>query len=191
MVDTKTAQGARTRMDNSIVGRLVHGLAKYVAVAGGLALIAITVLIVVSVIGRALIPIGLKPITGDYEMVEMATGFAIFAFLPWVHLMRGHAIVTVFTDFFSATINAWLVVAADVLMLAVSAFIAWRHWYGMIDKLNYGETTVLLRMPLWWSYAAGMIGAAAWVVVAAYVLARSVSEAVSGNPSQPTQGVMH
>jgi len=178
-------------MDSSRVGRLVHGLAKYVAIAGGAALIAIIALIVVSVIGRALLWAGLKPITGDYELVEAATGFAIFAFLPWVHLTRGHAIVSVFTDFLSARINAWLVVVSDVLMLAVAAFIAWRHWLGMIDKLNYGETTLLLRMPLWWSYAAGMVGAAAWVVVAAYVLVRSLAEATSANPAHPTQGAVH
>lgn len=178
-------------MDNSLVGRLVHGLARYVAIAGGLALIAIIVLIVVSVIGRALLSIGLRPITGDYELVEAATGFAIFAFLPWVHLMRGHALVAVFTDFLSARINAWLVVVADVLMLGVAAFVAWRHWYGLLDKLNYGETTLLLRMPLWWSYAAGMIGAIAWVIVAAYVLARSLAAAVSASPAHPTQGAVH
>lgn len=178
-------------MDNSVVGRLVHGLAKYIAIAGGMVLIAIVAIIVVSVVGRALIWAGLKPITGDYELVEAGTGFAIFAFLPWVHLTRGHALVTIFTDFLNARLNAWIVVVSDALMLAIAAFIAWRHWLGMIDKYNYGETTLLLRMPLWWSYAAGMIGAAAWVVVAAYVLVRSIAEATSANPPQPTQGTAH
>lgn len=178
-------------MDNSAVGRAIHGLARYVALAGGMVLVAIVVLIVVSVIGRTLIWAGLKPITGDYELVEAGTGFAIFAFLPWVHLTRGHAVVTVFTDFLSARINAWIVVVADALMLVIAAVIAWRHWYGMIDKLNYGETTLLLRMPLWWSYAAGMIGAAAWVVISVYVLVRSLAEATSATPAHPTQGATH
>ncbi len=178
-------------MDKTIVGRLVHGLAKYVAIAGGAVLVAIVALIVISVIGRALLWAGLKPITGDYELVEAGTGFAIFAFLPWVHLTRGHALVSVFTDFLSARINAWIVVVSDTLMLAVGSFIAWRHWLGMIDKYNYGETTLLLRLPLWWSYAGGMVGAAAFVIVAAYVLARSIAEATSANPAHPTQGAIH
>lgn len=178
-------------MDNTRLGRLVHALAKYVAVAGGAVLVAITLLIVASVTGRALLWAGLRPITGDYELVEAGTGFAIFAFLPWVHLTRGHALVSVFTDFLSARINAWLVLVSDIAMFAIALFIAWRHWFGMLDKLNYGETTLLLRMPLWWSYAAGMIGAAAWVIVAAYVVVRSFSDAISPNPPHPTQGMVH
>jgi TRAP-type C4-dicarboxylate transport system permease small subunit len=178
-------------MDNTRVGWWVHGLAKYVAIAGGLAMIAIVVLIVISVIGRALLWAGLKPITGDYEIVEAAVGFAIFAFLPWVHLTGGHAVVSIFTDFLNARVNAWIIVVADALMLAAAAFIAWRHWLGMIDKYNYGETTLLLRMPLWWSYAGGMVGAAAFVIVAAYVLARSIAEATSAHPGRPTQGIVH
>lgn len=178
-------------MDGSRVGRLVHGLAKYVAIAGGAALVAIVAVILISVIGRSLIWAGLKPITGDYELVEAGTGFAIFAFLPWVHLNRGHAVVSVFTDFLNARINAWIMVVSDALMLAIAAFIAWRHWLGMIDKLNYGETTLLLRMPLWWSYAAGMVGAVTLVIVAAYMLVRSLAEAFSDNPAHPTQGIVH
>jgi len=178
-------------MDKSTVGRLVHKLAKYVAIAGGLAMMAIVALIVISVVGRALLWAGLRPITGDYEIAEAAVGFAIFAFLPWAHLTGGHAIVSIFTDFLNARANAWIIVVSDALMLAAGTFIAWRHWLGMIDKYNYGETTLLLRMPLWWSYAAGMVGAATFVIVAAYVLARSVAEATSANPAHPTQGIVH
>lgn len=178
-------------MDNSNLGRLVHNLARYIAIAGGLVLVVIVAVIVFSVIGRALIWAGLKPITGDYELVEAGTGFAIFAFLPWVHLTRGHAVVSIFTDFLNARANGWIIVAADALMLVVATFIAWRHWLGTLDKFNYGETTLLLRMPLWWSYAAGLAGAVAFVVIAAYVLVRSVAEATSANPPSPTQGAVH
>jgi TRAP-type C4-dicarboxylate transport system permease small subunit len=178
-------------MDNSRLGRLVRNLARYVAIAGGLVLVAMVVVIVSSVIGRALIWAGLKPITGDYELAEAATGFAIFAFLPWVHFTRGHAVVSIFTDFLNARINSWIVVVSDALMLAIAVFIAWRHWLGTLDKYNYGETTLLLRMPLWWAYAAGMVGAASFVIVAAYVLVRSIAEATSANPPHPTQGIVH
>jgi len=178
-------------MDDSSLGRLVRNLAKYVAIAGGLVLVAIVAVIVLSVIGRALIWAGLKPITGDYELVEAGTGFAIFAFLPWVHLTRGHAVVSIFTDFLNARINGWIMVVSDALMLAIAVFIAWRHWLGTIDKYNYGETTLLLRMPLWWAYAAGLVGAVCFVAVAAYVLVRSVTEATSANPPHPTQGMVH
>jgi TRAP-type C4-dicarboxylate transport system permease small subunit len=178
-------------MDETKLGRGVYGLARYVAIAGGVVLTAIVIITVLSVVGRAFIWAGLGSIRGDYELVEAGVGFAIFAFLPWTHLTRGHAVVSVFTDFLSARANAWIMVVSDALMLAIAAFIAWRHWLGTVDKFNYGETTLLLRMPLWWAYAAGMVGAAVFVIVAVYVLVRSVREALSDNPPHPTQGMVH
>jgi TRAP-type C4-dicarboxylate transport system permease small subunit len=178
-------------MDDTKLGRWVYALARYVAIAGGVVLTAIVFITVFSVIGRALIWVGLGGIAGDYELVEAGVGFAIFAFLPWTHLTRGHAVVSIFTDFLSARANAWIMVVSDALMLAIAAFIAWRHLLGTVDKFNYGETTLLLRMPLWWAYAAGLVGAAAFVIVAAYVLVRSVREALSDNPPHPTQGMVH
>lgn len=178
-------------MDDTIVGRLVVGLARMTAIAGGLMLVAITVMIVCSVIGRALIWLGLAPIAGDYELVEAGVGFAVFAFLPWAHLTRGHAVVSIFTDFLGARVNAWIVLIADALMLLIATFITWRHALGALDKFSYGETTLLLRMPLWWAYAAGLFGAIVFVVVAAYVAARSLVDALSKDPPHPAQGAAH
>jgi TRAP-type C4-dicarboxylate transport system permease small subunit len=178
-------------MDDTVVGRAVFWLARSIAITGGLVLTALVLLMVFSVIGRALIWAGLSSIHGDYELVEAGVGFAIFAFLPWAHLTRGHAIVSIFTDFAGARINAWILVVTDALMLVVAAFLTWRHGLGTIDKFNYGETTLLLRMPLWWAYAAGLVGAIAFVVVAAYVLARSVSVALSADPPHPANGAGH
>lgn len=178
-------------MDDTKLGRAAFWLARYAAIAGGLVLTAIVIITVLSVIGRAFIWAGLGSIRGDYELVEAGVGFAIFAFLPWTHLTRGHAVVSIFTDFLSARANAWIMVVSDALMLAIAAFIAWRHLLGTVDKFNYGETTLLLRMPLWWVYAAGLVGAAVFVVVAVYVLVRSVREALSANPPHPTQGTVH
>jgi TRAP-type C4-dicarboxylate transport system permease small subunit len=173
------------------VGRLVRALAKYTAVAGGLVLVALVALIVISVIGRALVKLGLSPVTGDYELVEAGMGFAIFAFLPWAHLTRGHAIVAIFTDPLGARANAWIMVLCDALMLVVAAFITWRHFLGTMDKFAYNETTLLLRMPLWWAYSSGLLGAAVFVIVAAYLLVQSILMAFSPNPPRPSQEVVH
>lgn len=178
-------------MDNTLAGRLVAGLARSVAIAGGIVLIGIVVLIVVSVIGRAMTWAGLSPVLGDYELVEAGIGFAVFAFLPWAHLTRGHAVVSIFTDMLGPRFNAWLLVISDALMLAVAVFLTWRHALGTIDKFNYGETTLLLRMPLGWSYAAGLVGAVTLVIVALYVLVRSLGDAVAGRQPSPSQGAAH
>lgn len=175
-------------MDESAVGRIVHALAKYTAIAGGTVLAVITVTTLVSVVGRGLIPLGLSPIPGDYEIVEAGVLFAVFAFLPWAQLMRGHAVVAIVTDQFSARINAIIVLIADLLMLSLAVFLALRHWAGMIDKQQYMETTFILRLPIWWSYAASMLGAIVFVIVAAYCVVRSGAEVVSANPQMPKSG---
>lgn len=161
--------------DSSSLGRFVHGLAKWLAVAGGLVLIAMIVLIVVSIVGRALIWAGLKPVPGDYELVTIGMGFAVFAFLPWTHLERGHALVSLVTDRFSVRANSHILAITDLMMLFAASFIAWRLYAGMIDKFGYRETTILLGFPLGWAYLLGFIGAAVGVVVALYVFCRSVA----------------
>ncbi len=170
--------------DSSVLGRMASGFAKAMAVLGGLALIAMVVMVVVSIIGRALIWAGLRPIPGDYELVSVGMGFAIFAFLPWVHLERGHAMVTLLTDSFPKAVNTWILVVTDLMMLLTSAFIAWRLYDGTLDKFRYGETTLLLGFPMGWAYALALVGAIAFVLVAVFVLGRSLTHAVTGR-SEP------
>jgi TRAP-type C4-dicarboxylate transport system permease small subunit len=175
-------------MDETLVGRIVHVLARYTAIAGGTVLAIITTTTLISVIGRGLIPLGLSPVPGDYEIVEAGVLFAVFAFLPWTQLMRGHAVVAIVTDQFSVRINTVIVFIADLLMFGLAGFLAWRHWLGMLDKLQYMETTFILRLPIWWSYAASMLGAIVFVIVAAYCVVRSGAAMVSANPEMPKSG---
>lgn len=170
--------------DESLLGRLVVGLAKWLAVAGGLVLMAMVTMICISIVGRAFLAFGLRPITGDYELVSIGMGFAVFAFMPWAHLTRGHALVSLITDNFGPTVNSWILVVTDFMMLAMSAFIAWRLYFGMMDKFAYSETTLLLRFPMSWAYALGFVGAVVWVVVSLYVLGRSLGYASRGE-SEP------
>ena len=175
-------------MDNSLVGRAVIALAKYTAIAGGFVLAAIALITLFSVVGRALIPLGLSPVPGDVELVEAGVLFAVFAFLPWCQLTAGHATVAILTDRFGIRANTVIVLLTDIIMLLVAIFVAWRHWVGMMDKLQYMETTFILRLPLWWSFAASMLGAIVFIIVAAYCVVRSAATVVSADPQMPAKG---
>ncbi len=167
-------------------------LARALAILGGVVLVAITVLTVVSIVGRALIPIGLRPIPGDFELVEVGTGFAIFCFLPWCQLMRGHATVDVFTSFLPDSANRVIDLVSELLMTTIVVLIAWRLWYGMWDKVRYGETTFILQFPVWWGSAAAMFGAAIGVIVSFYVLSVRIREVTTGRTILgPGQGAFH
>lgn len=170
--------------DESEVGRLVHGLAKWMAVAGGAVLIFVIVIMIASITGRALIWAGLRPIPGDYELVSAGMGFAVFAFMPWAHLQRGHATVALVTDAFGPQTNRIILVVTDIMMLAAASFIAWRLYFGMMDKFAYSETTLLLRMPLGWAYAAGFVGAVVLVIVSAWTVGRTIRYLLVGQ-SEP------
>ncbi len=159
---------------STIIGWLARGL----AIAGGLVLIALTILTVVSITGRSLIAYGLSPVPGDVELVEAGMAFAIFSFLPWCQLTRGHASVDIFTNFLSERANRVIDVIAEFLMTAVVTIIAWRLWFGMLDKMRYNETTFILQFPVWWPYAASMVAAAIGVIVSFYVLYERVRDAV-------------
>ena len=68
------------------LNRAVYALSLLFALLGGAVLIVLTLLTVASVSGRALIPLGLGPLPGDFELVEAGVAFAVFAFLPWCQL---------------------------------------------------------------------------------------------------------
>jgi TRAP-type C4-dicarboxylate transport system permease small subunit len=180
--------GAVRSIDDTPLGRIVFRLAAAIAILGGIALVAITVITVVSVVGRALIPFGFGAVPGDFELVQAGILFAVFAFLPWCHLERGHAIVAIVTDRFPVRFSAIAEFIWDVAMLVAAAFVIWRLWFGMLDKLGNSESTFILRIPLWMIYSAGLVGAAVFVVVSLYCALRSGSNAVAINPARPVSG---
>ena len=174
--------------DHSPLGRIVYGLARAMAIVGGLVLVAVVIMVTLSIIGRSLLWAGLRPIRGDYELSSAGVALAVFLFLPWAHLERGHAVVSLFTDRFGTRINAWILVITDTMMLVVAAFIAWRLYDGTLEKFAYHETTLLLRMPVGWGYATGLVGAVGFALIAVYVLGRSLTNAMTGRSEPKRMG---
>ncbi len=150
--------------------KLVGRLAAWLAMAGGAVLLLIVVLTCVSIVGRSLVFVGLGPIPGDFELVEVGMAFAVFSFFPWCQYREGHARVDLFARFFGRN-TTWVIdVASNLLMVVVSSLIAWRLVHGMLDKFEYGETTFILQLPLGWGYAAALPGALTFALVSASCL---------------------
>jgi len=162
------------------IDRLMRSLAALMAILGGLALIAVILATVASVTGRALLWIGLGPIRGDFELVELGTGFAVFSFLPWVQINRQHASVEILTMHMGDAINRLIDIAADLMMLAIALLLTWKHWQGTLDKFAYGETTFIIQYPVWWAYASGLVGAFGFVLISAWCVILSARALVTG-----------
>lgn len=143
---------------------------------GGAVLVAVLVLTVISIVGRSLIFAGLGPIPGDFELVEAGTAFAVLAFLPLCQFHRGHVTVDLFLARAGRRTNAAVDVISNLFMTAAAAVLTWRLFVGMLDKRSYSETTFILQFPVWWSYAASLLGATVFAVVCAYTVLRSLRE---------------
>ncbi|MBM2323895.1 TRAP transporter small permease [Marivita cryptomonadis] len=145
------------------------------ALAGGAVLLCIIVLTCVSIIGRALVPfdIGVGPIRGIYDMTEIGMAAAIFAFLPWAQFNEAHARVDLFQPVMPKSMDRFLDLAFNLAMLVVAAVGTWRLYLGMQDKLSFGETTLIAQIPVWQGYAASLLGAVGFIMVAAFCVLRS------------------
>ena len=135
-----------------------------------------------SITGRALGSAGTAfgPIPGDFELVELGVGFAIFAFLPWCQVKRGHATVDLFQPRFGRRMNAAIDFVSDLLMFIAATLIGWRLWQGMLDKKGYSETTFILQFPVWIAYASALVGAVVFVAVSSYCVWRSARVLAGG-----------
>lgn len=179
------------------VGAVLEGIARLLAWCGGIILVGIAVLTVASITGRALIVIGLSPIRGDFELVEAGCAIAIFCFLPWCQLRRGHVTVDVLVARFPRRVQAFLGLIGDALIALAAGVILWRIWLGLGEKFPYGsdgvreaigfgmrpffvETTYELELPIWIPYAAATAGAAVFFVVALYTVWRSLNWTLQG-----------
>lgn len=166
---------------------LVDVIARALALIGGGVLLGITALTCISIAGRALLPldIGLGPIRGIYDMTEIAIAAAVFAFLPWAQLSEAHARV----DLFQWAIPRKADQVLDVVFNAAMAFVAvmgtYRMYLGMQDKLSYGETTLIAQIPVWQGYAAGLVGACGFVIVALYCTLRAFRRLAGFEDAQP------
>jgi TRAP-type C4-dicarboxylate transport system permease small subunit len=132
---------------------------------GGLVLCVIAAISVVSITGRSLSGYGYGPVPGDFELVEVGTALAVFCFLPWAHLRRGHAMVDLFWNTYPRPMKRLLVILADLLMLVLWTLLIWRMGVSLLDYRANGEVTFILQFPVWWGYAAAMVPAAIGLLV--------------------------
>ncbi len=159
------------------MNNVIYGLSRLMAWFGAAVLTLIAVITVVSIIGRALSGFGLGPVPGDFELVEAGTALAVFSFLPWCHLKRGHAVVDMLWSKYPPAMQRLLDVMSDALMLIVWLLLIWRMWVGMMEYHENQEVSFILQMPVWWGYAASMPPAIVGCVAYAWRLLESLGVA--------------
>ena len=173
--------------------------ARFMAICGGLVLALLILLICISVVGRSLngvlhgwigtafpavsawlLQAGVGPINGDFELVEAGVAFSIFSFLPLCQIFGGHASVDIFTSKLPRGVNRGLQMVIDTVFAFALIIMAYQLYKGMLSKLSYGDTTFLLQFPIWWAYAASLVGAVMAAVISVYVACVRVMELATG-----------
>ncbi|WP_071796610.1 TRAP transporter small permease [Natronohydrobacter thiooxidans] len=155
--------------------RVVDGLARGLALLGGAVLLVLIVLTCVSIAGRALmwLDIGLRPLRGIYDYTEIGMAVAIFAFLPIAQMREIHARVDLFEKAMPDRLNRFFDLLFNIGMLVVAAVGTWRLYLGMLDRMRFGDTSVIAQIPIWQAYALSLLGGCGFVLVAAFCVLRS------------------
>lgn len=175
-------------------------VAKTMAILGALVLCFLIVMTCVSVLGRelnallnssfaqtyapslakTLLDAGIKPVLGDFELLENMMPFAIFAFLPLAQVSSSHATVDVFTSRLPKSVLVWMRAITEIVFALVLATFAFKLYEGMQAKMRYGETTYLIQFPVWWAYAASVCVALIAALVGIAMAMLCLAEAITG-----------
>lgn len=142
-------------------------LCRWFAAIGGLVLLAMMLMTVVSVTRRTVLG---APIPGDFEMVELASAIAIFCFLPWCQITGGNVLVDFFTMRSGPRVNHLLEAGGDLIYLLIGALILWRMIPGALEFREYNEQTMVLRIPIWWSFTVILPAMALLIVTTLFTL---------------------
>lgn len=95
-----------------------------------------------------------KPIQGDVELTQMGIAIAISLCVPWCQMRNSNIRVDFFTQKLSARNQDRLEALGALLLAAMCLVLAWRTTIGAIAVNNATEATMILGLPMWWTYVA-------------------------------------
>ena len=127
-------------------GRALRALCKWLAVAGGLLLLALVVMSIVSIVGRK---VASTPVPGDVELLQLCAAVAASTFFAYCHLINGDVKVDFFTHNLASRTVHRLDALGSLLLGLFGALIAWRTAVGALSLKEAGETTAILGLPVW------------------------------------------
>ena len=129
-------------------GRALYRIADVLAIFGGILSCAMAALVTISVGGRYLFS---APINGDYDLVGILCGCAIFSFLPYCQLKRGNVLADFFTQKASPRTKAALDAMGNLFFLLAAIMFTWRLYYGTLEMKESSEQIAAFAFYRWWT----------------------------------------
>jgi TRAP-type C4-dicarboxylate transport system permease small subunit len=143
--------------------RVLEPLARLCALLAGMLVAVMVIISCGSIIGRETVG---RTLTGDFELVGLATGAAVGLFMPLCQLHRGNIVVDVFTSKAPEAFNAVLERIGAFLLGLCCALLSWRAALGGLSSYQSNSSTMLLGVPEWLAYAPMVPGFALTAVIA-------------------------
>lgn len=166
----KSGGGAHSHSE--LTSGWLYSLVEKSAIAGGFVFVAITVMLVVTIVSRKLF---VWQVPGDVELVQMGAAFAATPFFAWCHLTRGEVKV----DFVTNSLpKAWIAVLdgiGSLLVGVIGVLLAWRTGVLAVGTFKSSELSAVLGWPMWVAQALMVPGLALLAIVGFYEAARAFS----------------
>ncbi|HWP24894.1 MAG TPA: TRAP transporter small permease [Xanthobacteraceae bacterium] len=168
----QAAEGARSA---DPVGRALLQATKALAIVGGLICGLLALMVTVSVTGRYLFS---APIRGDYDLLAIFTGVAIFTFLPYCQMVRGNVIVDFFTNNMAPSKKAALDAFGTLLYLVIAIVFTWRLYHGMLELRASGEVIASYDFYRWWTVPFNLLCMVVLIIAILYTLVHDIEVAM-------------
>ncbi len=162
------------------IGRILLRISIFLAVLGGLLCCVTAAMVTVSVTGRYLFS---APVPGDWDLIGIFCGTAVFAFLPYCQMTRGNVVVDFFTANMAPRGKSILDGFGTLLYLVIAAMFTWRLYYGGWELYESSEVLAAFNFYRWWTVPLHLACMIVLLCVIAYTLVRDIKGARIGQAS--------
>jgi TRAP-type C4-dicarboxylate transport system permease small subunit len=150
-------------------GRLLFAIARALAILGGVLACVIAAMVTVSVTGRYLFS---APIPGDYDLVGILAGVAVFAFLPYCQMIRGNIVVDFFTNSAPPRVRSAMDTVGTLLFLGIAVLFTWRLYHGAFELYDSHQVIAAFNFFRWWTVPLNIVCMIVLILTIAYSLVR-------------------
>lgn len=107
-----------------------------------------------------------SPIRGTYEFVEAMMVLFVFNGMSTAFLQRRNIVIDLIDSIVPRVVVTALIRLADLLTILTIIMFAYAMLTPTLQSYSYGEVRMELQIPIWWFWAAALVGMAGAIVCA-------------------------
>jgi TRAP-type C4-dicarboxylate transport system permease small subunit len=131
-----------------------------------LASVALIIMMVATLADVSLRYLFNSPIRGTYELVEAMMAVFVFNGMSTAFLQRRNIAIDLIDNFAHRHVVTALIRLSDVLSVVTLAGFGYAMITPALQSFSYGEIKMELQVPIWWFWAAALIGMAGAILCA-------------------------